>query len=481
MDEISKQFVITESSSIKDAMKAIDRSGLGLAFIVDSNNKFCGLVTDGDIRRAILQGTNIDKPVEKIVNRSPLIIRLPYEEVDILNLINSDGFKSNMPFHGSLKIPVICKDGAVKDIIFVYTDEKKAIRISKYKSRAIEAQPANGGIKKVLLIGGAGYLGSVLSRKLLLKGYKVRVLDNLSYGDDGIRELNRNPDFELIKGDIREIPAIIGAIKGVDAVGHLAAIVGDSASALNPEQTIEINYLATKAIAEACKFAQINRFFFASTCSVYGANKNPDERLDEDSPLNPVSLYAETKLRSEQGILSIADANFSPTIFRFATLFGVSPRMRFDLVINLLTAKAVKENKITIFGGEQWRPHLDVSDAAEAFIRWLESPIEKVGGEIFNVGSNELNFKINAIGDMVREVVPGIEVETQKESSDSRDYNVSFEKISKRLNFEPQKSIKQAICEIKELLESKIIRNFNHKKYNNYRFLSELKGIDIYK
>ncbi|MDO8639743.1 MAG: SDR family oxidoreductase, partial [bacterium] len=196
------------------------------------------------------------------------------------------------------------------------------------------------------------------------------------------------------------------------------------------------------------------------------------DRLHEESPLNPVSLYAETKLKSEDGILSLSDENFFPTIFRFGTLYGVSPRMRFDLVINTLSAKAAAENKITIFGGNQWRPNLEVSDAAEACLLWLSSSIKKSGGAILNVGGNEQNCRIVQIGEMVKKVMPNITMEIKEEADDLRDYNVSFDKIAKVLNFKPQKTIEQAIQEIKSLVESEKINNFNDSKYSNYRFLS---------
>jgi len=189
--------------------------------------------------------------------------------------------------------------------------------------------------------------------------------------------------------------------------------------------------------------------------------------------LNPVSLYAETKLKSEEGILSLIDENFTPTIFRFGTLYGVSPRMRFDLVVNILTAKAFIEKKISIFGGNQWRPNLDVSDAAEACVIWLESPIGKSGGEIFNVGGNKQNYKIIEIGKLIKKNIPETEVKIEKGKDDSRDYNVSFDKIAKVLGFKVKKTMEKGILEMKNLLESKKIKDFNDKKYNNYRFFTE--------
>ncbi len=443
-------------------MRIIDKGGLGIAFVTDKGKKFFGVVTNGDIRRAILKGINIEKPVKDITNRNPIVIKGKVGERELLDSKTVKEIKKRISFSGFLKIPVVEETGKIKDVIFVYINEKNVFQLSKY-----QLEFNREGVKKILLTGGAGYLGSVLCRKLLNQGYKIRILDNLTYGDKGIRELYKNKNFEFLKGDVRNISEVIEALKGVDAVIHLAAIVGDPACQIDPKDTIEINYLSTKAIAEACRFNQINKLLFASTCSVYGANKSPKDRLRENSFLNPVSLYAETKLKSEEGILDLADENFSPTIFRFATLYGVSPLMRFDLVINLLTAKALVNKKITIFGGKQWRPNLDVSDAAEACLRWVEFPIEKSGGEIFNVGENSQNYRILEVGQAVKKIIPDAKIEVQREKNDIRDYNVSFDKIAKVLDFKAQKTMEESILEMKKLFKVKKIEDFNRLKYNS--------------
>lgn len=471
MNNKLSRLLVNQKASIKNAMRVIDRGTLGIAFVVDKNKKLCGVVTDGEIRRAVLKGINIARPIIDIANKKPIFIKGKPTANAISDLQTIDGrIKKRMQPEGSLKIPVVDDMGVIKDIVFIY-DKKSGIPSLGKKFKQTET-----AVKNVLLVGGAGYLGSVLSRKLLDAGYKVRVLDNLTYGDTGIKDLFQNKNFEFLKGDARDISAIIEAMKEMDAVVHLAAIVGDPASALDPKETIKTNYLATKAVAEACKFNQINKFLFASTCSVYGASKNPGDRLKEDSELNPVSLYAETKLESEKGILSLADDNFCPTIFRFATLYGVSPRMRFDLVVNILTAKAFMEGKINIFGGGQWRPNLDVSDAAEACFKWVGSPIAKSGNQIFNVGGNNLNCKILAIGETVKNIIPRAEIIIQKDQDDQRDYNVSFDKIARVLDFKPQKTIQQGVLEMKALLESKKVKDFNDAQYSNYRFLSQMKN-----
>lgn len=465
MKEIISRIRVSSNASIKEAMKTIDRGGLGIAFVIDKNRRLLGVVSDGDIRKAILQGVEIGSPVRGITNTHPAVIKGKFTEKEFAKLKTR---KDIIPSAGTLKIPVIDEKGYVKDIVFLYADEHKNIAFPKSIKRQVSAST---GVKKILIIGGAGYLGSVLSRKLLKSGYKVRVLDNLTYGDHGIKELYHEGNFTFLAGDCHHLSPLIEAMKRMDAIIHLAAIVGDPACAKNPEETLKTNYLATKLIAEAAKFNQINRFLFASSCSVYGASKTPDERLKESSPLNPVSLYAKTKLKSEEALFSLADDNFSPTIFRFATLYGVSPRMRFDLVINSLTAKAVKEGRITIFGGNQFRPFLEVSDAASACLLWLSSPLEKVGKEVFNVGSDDQNHQIIEIGKIIKTLLPDTILEIKKEISDRRDYNVSFDKVRKLLGFNTKKRVEHGVKEIASLFNEGVVLDYSHTKYHNEKLV----------
>lgn len=465
MNENIEKMLVKESSPIKEVMRIIDHAALGIAFIIDEANKFVGLVTDGDIRRAILNGISLEKPVKDIMNAEPIVVYDSWSEEKLKGFLSTKKVKERFPRYGCIRIPVLDNNKKAKDILFVPEKRYAGIDIERELKE-------KGGVNKVLVIGGAGYLGSVLSRKLLQAGYKVRVLDNLTYGDEGIRDLHAEINFEFVNGDMRDISTVVETIKGMDAVIHLAAIVGDPASALSPQKTIEINYLATKLIADVCKYHQINRFIFASTCSVYGASLTPEARLDENSTSNPVSLYAEMKLKSEEALLEMVDSNFGPTIFRMATLYGFSPRMRFDLVVNLLTAKAIFDNKITIFGGSQWRPNLHVEDAAEAFIKCLEVPIEKVRGEIFNVGSNEQNYQIAQIGEIIHDIIPDAKIEIV-EKGDERDYNVSFDKIHNKLGYKAIKSVKDGVAEIRNAIEEGKIKNYSDNKYSNYRYLYE--------
>lgn len=331
-------------------------------------------------------------------------------------------------------------------------------------------RPEKRPIRNVLVIGGAGYIGSVLVRRLLDRGYDVTVLDALVYGDESIRDLYHRPGFDFIHDDLRNIEAVVRALQYADAVVHLGAIVGDPTSALDEKLTLEINLAATRLIAEAARGFGVQRFIFASTCSVYGTS---DQILDERSALNPVSLYARTKIGSERVLLALNDDRFAPVILRFGTVYGLSPRPRFDLVINLLAAQAVCEKRITIFGGDQWRPFIHVDDAAEAILKCLEAPLHAVKGQTFNVGSDDQNYRIAQLGDLIKELIPDAQVIHQGEDVDRRNYRVSFAKIRKHLGFTPRRTVADGILEIKAAIEGGRIRDYRDVHYSNYKTLSE--------
>jgi nucleoside-diphosphate-sugar epimerase len=471
-NKLINDIIVDNKASIKEAMRAIDQGSLGIAFLVDNHKKLSGIVTDGDVRRAVMKGTDIQDPVATIANKAMVVVNSRNLESDIEKLKTDNQVTGKIPLMGSLKIPVVDSKGRIENL--VYLNYKKEV---SFANATINPAILRQRIKTVVLLGGAGYLGSVLSRLLIKSGYKVRVLDNLTYGDSGIKDLYNNPSFEFKKGDVRNISDVVDAVKGAGAVIHLAAIVGDAASGINPQETIEINYLSAKSVAEACKVNQVNKLLFASTCSVYGASKNPSDKLSEESELNPVSLYAKTKLESEKGILSLADENFLPTIFRFATLFGVSPRMRFDLVVNIMTANALSSKTVTVFGGEQWRPNLSVTDAAKACLLWVQSPIQKTGGQIMNVGGDDLNMKIMDIAKLVQKTILGIAIDRKENEQDKRDYYVSFAKAKALLGFKPKKSIPAEVEGIKKLIEAKSITDTKDFQYSNYGFLVNSKTL----
>jgi nucleoside-diphosphate-sugar epimerase len=325
-------------------------------------------------------------------------------------------------------------------------------------------------IKNVLVVGGAGYIGSALLPKLLERNYNVRALDLLLFGTEPIREVMGHPNLEVIKADFRQVDKVVEAMHGIDSVIHLGAIVGDPACALDEKLTIDINLISTQMIAAVAKGSGVRRLIFASTCSVYGEN---DEILDEQSTLNPVSLYAQSKIASEQVLWKMADDTFASTIVRFGTIYGLSGRTRFDLVVNLLAAKALVDGKITVFGGDQWRPFLHVDDAAQALFRLLECPIALVRNETFNVGSNEQNHTIYDVGKMIQEAVPTAELIDYGSDSDKRNYRVNFDKISSVVGFKAQWTIEEGIQQVIEAIKNGDVSDYTDSRYSNVKFLCE--------
>ncbi|HUG92678.1 MAG TPA: NAD-dependent epimerase/dehydratase [Planctomycetaceae bacterium] len=332
----------------------------------------------------------------------------------------------------------------------------------------------DGVPRSVLVIGGAGYIGSALLPKLLRRGYRVRVLDMFLYGTEPIRSVADHPRLELVKGDFRHVDKVVEVMHGMDAVVHLGAIVGDPACELDHQVTIDVNLSATQMIAQVAKASGVSRFIFASTCSVYGAC---DELLDERSEVKPISLYGKTKLAAERGLRSMADAGFAPTIVRFATIYGLSGRTRFDLVVNLLAAKAKTEGKITVFGGSQWRPFVHVDDAALGVFQLLEAPLSLVGNETFNVGSNEQNYTIEQIGRMVYDEVVGAELILDENSPDKRNYRVSFDKLRNTIGFEPEWTVEEGIRQVVDAVVNGSVEDYREARYSNVRHLAETGAI----
>jgi nucleoside-diphosphate-sugar epimerase len=331
-------------------------------------------------------------------------------------------------------------------------------------------------IRAVLVIGGAGYIGSALIPKLLNKGYRVRVLDLFLYGHEAIQEVLDHPRLEIMQADFRRVEKVVDAMRNMDAVIHLGALVGDPACALDEDLTIEINLMATRMIAEVAKGCGVSRFIFASTCSVYGMS---DEMLDERSPLNPVSLYARSKIASEQVLMTLADPSFAPTFLRFGTIYGLSGRTRFDLVLNLLAAKAVVDGEITVMGGGQWRPFLHVDDAALAVFKALEAPLPVVRNQIFNVGSEEQNHTIQQVGEIIHRLVPTARLINMGSDSDQRNYRVSFSKIRKSLDFSPRWTIEQGVQQVIAALACGVVKDYRDAKHSNIKFLSEESNVRL--
>jgi nucleoside-diphosphate-sugar epimerase len=326
-------------------------------------------------------------------------------------------------------------------------------------------------VKNVLVVGGAGYIGSVLVRRLLEGGYKVRVLDPLLHGEAAIASYRSNPGFELHQADCRDVASVVRAVQEMDAVIHLGGIVGDPACNLDSKMTLEINVAATDLIRNVSAGQGIQRFLFASSCSVYGAREH---LLNEKAAPQPISLYACTKLDSERIILQKRSPDFAPTVLRLGTAFGWSYRPRLDLVVNLLTAKAIFERRLLIFNRTQWRPFVHVEDIARAFIACLRAPNSQVAYEIFNVGSDDLNSTLGDLASRVQAQVPQVEIVYVDNPSDHRNYRVNFSKIAVALGFDCRHTLDYGIAEIKRAVETGLITDYRNPKYYNDRSLEQL-------
>ena len=325
--------------------------------------------------------------------------------------------------------------------------------------------------KNILVTGGAGYIGIHLVQMLLDDDYNVTILDNFTFGKSSINHIINHPKLTVIEGDVANIKDLVKAVKNNRYVIALAAIVGDPASSIDAEETLNLNYESSKILTEICNFYEVEKLVFASSCSVYGASTSG--YLTEDSPLNPVSLYARTRIYSENYILDNSKIT-SPTILRLSTVFGFSPRMRYDLVVNTLLIRALKDKKFSVFGGDQWRPFVHCYDVARAFKLAIESDRKATHKQIFNVGSNDMNFTIDQIGDKVSAKFPHAEYNTVDEDVDKRNYKVSFDKITTKLGFEKKYDIEMGLNEmIEKINEDDSLLDYEDKIYSNFSQLKD--------
>ncbi len=322
---------------------------------------------------------------------------------------------------------------------------------------------------KVLVTGGAGYIGSVLVRKLLKDVYYVRVLDNLMFGGESLLGVYNEPNFHFIRGDIRDKKALAQALKDIDCVIHLAALVGHPLCQSQPEMTKQVNYEASRLLLKQAVRGKVKRFIFVSTCSNYGISDNA-MLADEDSALKPLSIYAKAKVKAEGYMLSFPKKKgFSLCVLRLATVFGVSAHMRFDLLINELVRDALLKKKVAIQNPYAWRPFLHIRDAADSFARCLKADPKQISGEVFNVGCG--NYQKKEIVELIKKHIPSVAIKILEDDKDGRDYKVSFEKIKKALGFKAKLTLGQGIIEIKETIEKGIVSSPFSLNYSNQRFL----------
>lgn len=309
-------------------------------------------------------------------------------------------------------------------------------------------------MKRVLISGAGGYVGIPLARALVSRGWHVTALDRYFFGKDKLGDLLTNPSVDVVSQDIRGIDGKL--LESVDAVVDLAALSNDLSAEIDPDLTHRINFEGGAALAKAAKAAGVKRYIYSSSASVYGHGlKN---NLVETDECRPQTLYAKSKLHVEQQLKQLASKTFEPVIFRNATIFGLAPRMRFDLVINIMTLRAWKERTIYIMGGgAQWRPLVHINDVVGVMVKGLEAESEAVAGETFNVGDENMNFQVRQLAQFILDVIPNVQVHNIPDDPDKRTYNLAFGKVRQRLGFQASTKVHEGIVEIKQALDRGII------------------------
>ena len=437
-----KNMLVYPNAKIDQIIKLIQISGYNGVFVVTRKNIILGVITDADIRKLILK-----KKYKKQLKASDVMNKKFYSigeqstEVDYFKiLINSE----------KVIIPILKNK---KIINFIHVNDLK------FKKKIIKKELQEK--KKVLIIGGLGFIGSVLTKLLLKKKYKVNILDIKFYGNFLKKSIIKNPNLKIIIGDCFNKKNFSKAVKGCSDVIHLGEIVGDPAANLNTKFSVRNNFENTNFVVSECIKNNIKKFIFASSCSVYGSS---ELKCNENSKLNPVSLYAKCKIECENVILSYKSSKFCPTILRLSTVYGDSPRKRFDLVVNRFILMAILKKHISLFGGSSWRPLISVQDVANAFYTVLKAKTDVVKNEIFNVGGQSENYKIIDIIHLIKKSL-NLSFSYTKQIGDKRNYKVSFNKISKILSFKTKDSLQNVI---KNLINKYKKLNLNPNNINYY-------------
>ena len=339
--------------------------------------------------------------------------------------------------------------------------------------------------RKILLVGGAGYVGSVLTHELLERGYAVRILDRLYFGDIGLRD--HRDRVELVVGVMRAIES--DALKDVEAVINVGGLSNDPTAEYNPKANYEMNTLAARKLADLCVANGVRRYIFASSCSIYDRGVNNESRdvlLDEDTEVDPRAAYSGSKREAEKLLLDMASADFCPVILRKGTIYGFSPRMRYDLVVNTFVKDALSKGYITIhYGGEMWRPLVEVRDVARAYIACLRAEEEQVKEQIFNVSLT--NFRISELALRVRETFRSmghdIDIRSDYSYRGVRSYRVSASKFQRVVGFRPKVTIEESVRHMVEQIGAYGYDDFSNPRYYNIHWMRLLeqaqKVIDI--
>ncbi len=442
-----KNFCIKENKKVIDAIHLFDKSKTNILLVINNKNKFKGIITSTDLRRGIIKGLSNNSSLMHIVNKNPLYLKEKIDENKISNILSSNRFNEIDPPY----IPIVDKNNIPKRIV-----KKEFLNlnlISNNKDRQ----------NTVLLIGGAGYIGSILAKYLLKNKFKVTIFDKFIYqSQKELKAKIKSKNLKLIKGDSRDISQIFGVIKKNNIIIHLAELVGDPLCEVRPSKTYEINFLASIAISNICKNLPVSKFIYISSCSIYGSN---DKILTERSRIKPLSVYAKLKALCEKTIIRNSGEFCKPCILRLGTVYGNSLRPRFDLVINLFASKVANNQPIQVTGGEQWRPFIHVAEVADAIIKIIKLEDHKVNGQIFNLTS--FNSKIIDIAKSFKKIFPNTKLIIKKSSKDKRNYKVSSDKAKKLLNFKPNIKFKNGIINMVSFIKKNKIKNINKKKYLN--------------
>jgi nucleoside-diphosphate-sugar epimerase len=327
--------------------------------------------------------------------------------------------------------------------------------------------------KKILLVGGAGYVGAVLAHELLERGYAVRILDRLYFGDAGLRD--HRDRVELVVGDMRTLTSDV--LEDIEAVINVGGLSNDPTAEYNPRANYEMNTLASKRLADLCVANGVHRYILASSCSIYDRGVSDESRdvlLDEDSDVDPRAAYSSSKREAEKLLLDMVGDDFCPVILRKGTIYGFSPRMRYDLVVNTFVKDVLSKGYITIhYGGEMWRPLVEVRDVARAYIACLRADEEKVKEQIFNVSFN--NIRISELALRVRETFRSMGVDIDIRSDYAyrgvRSYRVSADKIQRVLDFRPKVTIEESVRHMVEQIRAYGYDDFSNPRYYNIQWM----------
>lgn len=435
--------VVQENSTISSIIKKINQNGKNGVFVSNKKKKIVGIITDADIRKKLLQDKIlVNQRASSIMEKN--FYSIPFSKRNKKKKLLLESNKILIP---------ILKNNFLKDFA----------HLSDIMSKN------NSAKKKILVIGGLGYIGSVLIDHLLKKNYSVNILDINFYGCNLSKKTLKNSALKIFYGDCNSLKKLRKAIKGCTDVIHLGEIVGDPAVSLDRNFSIKNNYDSTVAVVSECLKNKIDKFIFASSCSVYGSST---KECCEKSKLNPVSLYARCKIECEKTILSFKKNSFCPVILRLSTVYGDSPRKRFDLVVNRFILMAIKKIRINLFGGSSWRPFISVNDVSRAILKILTSKNDVVSRQIFNLGGDKENYRIK---DIIHEIKKKIKVnfKVTKQVDDKRNYKVSFKKIQKKINFQPKDNLKKSIAELlNKYKKSKI--NISNINYYNDKKISKI-------